>query len=94
LVWEAADKKLAELTQELFSKSQNIFNQIGVWDKPRRTAPTKGNARITFLVSDGLYFGEGPVDILFNDPMAGPALTSATYLMKYLTEKSLEAEIT
>lgn len=90
LVWETTDEKSKELTQDLFLKSQNIVNQIGVWDKPRRPAPTKGNVRITFLVSDGLYFGEGPIDVLFNDPMASPALTSATYLMQYLTEKSLE----
>jgi len=92
LVWETTDEKSKELTQDLFLKSQNIVNQIGVWDKPRRPAPTKGNVRITFLVSDGLYFGEGPIDVLFNDPMASPALTSATYLMQYLTEKSLETK--
>jgi hypothetical protein len=67
-------------------------NKIGVWDKPRRPNPTKGNVRITFLVSDGLYFGEGPMNILFNDEMASPALTNATELMKYLTEKSLESK--
>ncbi len=92
LIWETRDEKSNELTQDLFIKSQNILNQIGVWDQPRRPAPTKGNVRITFLVSDGLYFGEGPIDVLFNDPMAGPALTSATYLLKYLTEKSLETK--
>ena len=92
LVWETTDEKSNELTQDLFLKGQNIVNQIGVWDKPRRPAPTKGNVRITFLVSDGLYFGEGPIDVLFNDPMASPALTSATYLMKYLTEKSIETK--
>ena len=92
LVWETTDKKSNELTKDLFLKSQNIVNQIGAWDKPRRPAPTRGNVRITFLVSDGLYFGEGPIDVLFNDPMAGPALTSATHLMKYLTEKSLETK--
>jgi hypothetical protein len=92
LVWETTDEKSNELTKDLFLKSQNIVNQIGAWDKPRRPAPTKGNVRITFLVSDGLYFGEGPIDVLFNNPMASPALTSATYLMKYLTEKSLETK--
>lgn len=90
LVWETTtDEKSNELTKDLFLKSQHIVNQIGIWDKPRLPAPTKGNVRITFLVSDGLYFGEGPIDVLFSDPMASPALTSATYLMKYLTEKSL-----
>jgi hypothetical protein len=46
--------------------------------------------RITFLVSDGLYFGEGPINDLFNDPMAKPALITATELMRYLTEKVLD----
>ena len=92
LVWETTDEKSNDLTKNLFLESQNIVNQIGAWDKPRRPAPTKGNVRITFLVSDGLYFGEGPIDILFSDPMASPALTTATYLMKYLTEKSLKTK--
>lgn len=88
LIWETTTDKIAnELTNELFLKSQDILNQIGAWDKPRKQQPTKGNGRITFLVSNGLYFGEGPIDVLFNDPMASPALTKATQLMKYLTEK-------
>ena len=91
LVWETTDDDTAnKITTDLFTSSQNIVNQIGVWDKPRRTNPTKGNVRITFLVSDGLYFGEGPRDVLFSDPMASSALTKATELMQYLTQKSLD----
>jgi hypothetical protein len=91
LVWETIDDEPAnKITTELFANSQNIVSQIGVWDKPRRPNPTKGNVRITFLVSDGLYFGEGPMDVLFSDPMASPALTKATELMQYLTQKSLD----
>lgn len=67
LIWEMTNEKSNELTQDLFIKSQNIVNQIGVWDNARQPAPAKGNVRITFLVSDGLYFGEGPIDVLFND---------------------------
>ncbi len=91
LVWETTDdKKVNEITRQLFENSINIVNKIGAWDEPRRPQPTKGNVRITFLVSDGLYFGEGPIAVLFNDPIASTALTKATELMKYLTEKSLE----
>lgn len=91
LVWETTeDKRANEITKQLFESSVNIVNKIGAWDKPRRSNPTKGNVRITFLVSDGLYFGEGTMDVLFRDPMASPALTTATELMQYLTEKSLE----
>jgi len=93
LVWElTTDDKANELTNALFLHGQNIVNQIGPWDKPRLLPPKKGNTRISFLVSDGLYFGEGPINVLFSDPMAGPALTSATQLMQYLTERSLSAE--
>ncbi|MES2829228.1 MAG: hypothetical protein V4687_13785 [Bacteroidota bacterium] len=91
LVWETIDDLSAnKITNELFANSQNIVNQIGVWDKPRLPNPTKGYVRITFLVSDGLYFGEGPINVLFSDPMASPALTNATELMQYLTQKSLD----
>ena len=91
LVWETTNDEAAnKITTDLFASSQNIVNQIGVWDKPRRPNPTKGNTRITFLVSDGLYFGEGPIDVLMNDSMSNPALTKATELMQYLTQKSLD----
>jgi hypothetical protein len=91
LVWETTNDDTAnKITNDLFIKSQNVVNKIGPWDKPRRPNPTKGNTRITFLVSDGLYFGEAPTNVLFSDSLASPALLAATDLMKYLTEKSLE----
>lgn len=89
VIWETTDATSRALKKNLFSKSQQIVNHIGPWNKPRRPHPAKGNARITFLVSDGFYFGEAPIDVLFNDPLAGPALNAATELMKYMTEKAL-----
>jgi hypothetical protein len=91
LVWETTtDAKANQLTNDLFSKSMHIVNQIGPWDKPGKLHPAKGNTRITFLVSDGLYFGEAPTNTLFDDKTANPTLMVATMLMQYLTEKSLE----
>ena len=91
LVWESTtDPKANDLANDLFAKSQQIVDKIGPWDKPRKPSPTKGNTRITFLVSDGLYFGEAPTSVLFNDQLASPALMSATLLMQYLTEKALQ----
>ena len=92
LVWETTtDTRANELMKDLFSISQQIINQIGPWDKPRKPHPTKGNTRITFLVSDGLYFGEASTNVLFSDQLASPALTKATQLMQYLTETSLKS---
>lgn len=92
LIWETSDEISNLLTNALFSNSVNIINKIGPWDKPRRPYPEKDHLRITFLVTDGLYFGEGPIDALFNDPMASPALSSATKLMQYLTKKTVDAK--
>ena len=91
IIWETTDTESAQLTDDLFLKSENIVHQIGPWDKERRPPPATGVTRITFLVSDGLYFGEAPTEVLFNDPLAREALASATTLMKYLTDKSLQA---
>jgi hypothetical protein len=88
LIWETADATSMELTQDLFRISETIVERIGPWDKPRRPHPAKGTVRITFLVSDGLYFGEGPMNVLFADAMAGPALTSGTQLLSYITGKA------
>lgn len=90
LIWETTDQRSNELTKDLFAECRNIIEEIGPWDKPRRPCPTRKNMRITFLVSDGLYFGEGGVDVLFNDPMAKIALATATQLMQYLTERSMQ----
>lgn len=89
LIWESTTTESLEITTDLFSKSNEILKHIGPWDKARRPNPGKDTVRISFLVSDGLYFGEGGVNVFFNDPMAKPALDAATRLMKYLTELNL-----
>jgi len=91
LIWETTtDTKANELTKDLFAKSEQIVNGIGTGNNARRPHRAKGNARITFLTSNGLSFGEAPINVLFSDQLSGPALMSATQLMQYLTQKSLE----
>ncbi len=90
IVWENIDDaEVNQLTKDLFANSRNIVDQIGAWDQARRPAPVKGDLRISFLVSDGLYFGEGPTNVLFNDAMAAPALLKATELMRCLMQRDL-----
>lgn len=90
IVWEISDERSDFLTSELFYESENIVKQIGPWDKQARLAPpAKGLARISFLMSDGLYFGQAPMDDLFHDPLSGPALNAATLLVQHITEKTL-----
>jgi hypothetical protein len=88
IIWETTDEISNDLTNKLFINSYNIINDIGPWNEPRKSYPAKGIARISFLVSGELYFGEGPINVLFSDPLAGPALASAADLMKYILGKS------
>ena len=87
LIWETTDAQSNALTDRIFAESTEVVSRIGAWDKPRRPEPAQGSVRLTFLVSDGFYFGEGPIDSFFNDPLASPVLSEAGNLMIYLTEK-------
>lgn len=91
LIWETSTADSNALINNLFSDSIAIVTKIGPWNGARRPHPAEGMVRISFLVSDGLYFGEGPINVLFSDPMASPALTSATKLMQFLTSQPMMA---
>jgi hypothetical protein len=75
----------------LFSASQPIVDRIGPWDKSRPPPPEKtGSVRLTFLVSDGLYFGQGPMNVMQRDPAAGPVISEATALLQAVVRLSGE----
>jgi len=90
IIWEAASDEAGTLIKELFASSIPVIQQIGPWNNARRPHPETGMARISFLVSDGLYFGEAPMNALFDHPLAKPALLAATALMQFLTVKVLD----
>lgn len=77
-----ATGEIRNKTSELLSVSQNAVNVIGTWEKSRLPAPKRENCRMTFLVSDGLCFGEGPIDLMSKDAMAGPIIIKATELLQ------------
>lgn len=81
---EGPDSALQPIVQRLLAASQTVVNCIGPSDQPRRPAPQR-NVRMSFIVSDGLYFGEGPMEPLMNDGMAGPVLRSAVQLLDEIT---------
>jgi len=89
IIWETKTDHSAALINQLFFEGEKIINQIGPWDKPRRPAPGKDMVRINFLVSDGLYFGEGPFDFLSRDQMGGPIIAAAEALMTFLIDQQI-----
>jgi len=85
IVWESPNADTNQLIQNTLQHSITVVNQIGPWDGERMAPPEKGMVRLSFLVSGQLYFGQGPMNVFFNDPMAGPVLNSTLQLMQYLT---------
>jgi hypothetical protein len=88
LIWDTKTKESDQLISKLFADGRNVVNRIGPWDKERKPFPTNGMVRLSFLVSDGLYFGEGPFEVLQKDPIGGPVINSATQLMIWLTQQT------
>ena len=91
IVWEATDSVLNNRVQGLLTVSQNVVNNIGRWDKKRLPPPSGDLVRMTFLASDGLYFGQGPFEMLGRDKMGGPVIIQATELMKDLINQTMNS---
>ncbi|HSE31885.1 MAG TPA: hypothetical protein VLA93_09915 [Pyrinomonadaceae bacterium] len=85
-IFEGSGNPVEKLAKELIASAQPVVDQIGPWDKKRLPPPDVGKVRITMLVSDGLYFGEGPFEGLNRDPLAGPVLHSATRLLQRVVD--------
>ncbi len=80
-VFEGKGHPAEVLAKELVSVSQSIVDSVGPRQEQRRPPPQAGNVRLTFLVSDGLYFGEGSFSDLQNNRISGPVLDKATQLL-------------
>jgi hypothetical protein len=81
-IFEGSGNPAETLAKELIAASQPVVNRLGPWDRQRLPPPSAGNVRLTFLVSDGLYFGEGPFAVLEQDALAGPVVAKATRLLE------------
>lgn len=84
-LFEGPMEPLQPHVTKLLSAAQAIVDRIGPTDQPRRPAPSE-NVRLNFLVSDGLYFGEGPMATLQRDSMAGPLLSAGAALLSEVVD--------
>lgn len=85
LFWETRTAESESLITRLFEHSQEVVNKIGPWDRERLNPPPANFIRLSFLVTDGLYFGQGPFDELSKDALAAPVIEAATQLLIFLT---------
>jgi hypothetical protein len=81
-IFDSALPALAPHVQPVLVAAQAIVDRIGPWDQPRLPPPAAGRIRLSFVVSDGLCFGEGPSGALAADGLAGPLIRDATALLQ------------
>lgn len=90
-IFEGAPPQIESKVKELMQVSQGLIGRMGPWEKQRLPPPKQGNVRITFLVSDGLYFLEGSFeDILRDTDMGGPVLLKAQELFLLVVEQGTQ----
>ena len=68
--------------RRLLAASQGAVERIGPWLQPRIAPPTEGTVRMSFVVSDGLYFGQGPMAVMERDEMAKPIIAASIALLQ------------
>jgi hypothetical protein len=88
IIWDTPTPESEAFITSLFNTGVAVVNNIGPWDHPRKPAPASGTIRLNFLVSDGLYFGEGLFDVLQADSLGGPVIAAAVKLMSYLIHEA------
>lgn len=84
--------QLAEHIRILLKASQFIVNQIGPWTGERLPPPLLGEVRTTFLVSDGLYFGQGCYDQMRKHEVDRLVLVAAERLLEAYVTMSLASQ--
>ena len=89
VVFESTPAELELQFNELIRVSQLAVNRIGPWDRPRLPPPSGDVFRMTFLVSDGLYFGQGPAADMFKERIGGPVYRAAILLLAALVDYAL-----
>jgi hypothetical protein len=90
IFWDSNTSESELLIAELFRLGEDIQTRLSPWIQERLSAPNKDDLRISFLTEQGLYFGQGPINMLFNDTLARPTLLAATNLMQYLVGTELD----
>ena len=85
-VFEAAPASVTDAARAVVGASERLAEQIGPWEEARLPPPAAAAVRLTLLVSDGLYFGEGPYKVLRGDALGGPVLAAAEHLLESVVD--------
>lgn len=80
------------ILDRLLAAAQRAVDRLGPATGERLPPPASGNVRLSFLASDGLYYGEGGIAVMQVDALAGPVFTEASTLLAGIVELAQEAD--
>jgi hypothetical protein len=75
-------ESLRAATSALLAAPQAVVDRIGTWDKARLPPPGRDRVRLSFLVSDDLYFGDGEMSVMSREALGGPVIARAGELLQ------------
>ena len=84
IIYQCDEKSINEKIQKLLYYCERTVKHIGLWEGARRSPPMENMCRINFLTPAGLFFGEGPMRALEQDPLSKDIIVQATTVMKSL----------
>ncbi|MGB7196114.1 MAG: hypothetical protein WBD81_21880 [Collimonas pratensis] len=93
-VFEGGVEQLEAKAKALVASAIPAVNNMGPWEERRLPPPSKGNVRMTFLVSDGLYLGQGPFALMEKEPLAAPVIQNAGGLLQIVMNLSTQSQAT
>jgi hypothetical protein len=91
-VYEPVPNAWMATVRRLMQASQEVVDRIGPWPHARIAPPTTGMIRMSFLSSDGLYFGQGAIAFMENDEVAKPVIHAGVALLKLIAAADAKNE--
>ncbi len=88
IIWDGAGDFLKDKIDEILILAMGTVKQLGPWKDVRPPAPHNKMARVNFLTSHGLHFGEAAQSVLFNDPLAHKIMYAIMEVRDALISKS------
>lgn len=81
IILEQDPPSLRDAREDLLTASSEVLADLSPAELPRPNAPRKGDVRLSFVVSDGLYVGQAATDALAEDYLGGPILKASNRLL-------------
>jgi hypothetical protein len=88
VIYEGGRADVDDTIANANSMAIQVCNVLAPWEKERLPKPKGDVIRISFLVSDGLYFGNSSIKTIGNDQMASAIFGKGAEVMKALLSET------